>query len=386
MALSLKNIRLKRKHKIIFIIICLLIVFRLFLPAIVLHYCNKSLAHMSGYYGHIEDIDISLYRGAYKINNIYINHVDGKSKKQTEFFKAKTIDLSIEWRALFHRSLVGELVFESPKLVFTRNKTEIADVKKDTNDFRKVLKDFMPLRINRFEVNSGSIHYADNNSSPKVDLALTQTHILAKNLTNATNEKMELPSSIVAEAKAYGGNLLFNMKLNPLAGRTPFDMNAEVKNANLVLINDFLQAYGNFDVNKGTISLYTEFASKKGAYKGYVKPIIKDLDVLGKEDKGDNLLRKIWESIVGLAGNILTNPKKGQVATKVPIEGNWEGSDTDVINAIWSLLRNAFIQALMPSIDNQITLRSIDEQQKNDRNFLQRLFGKKKTEKKQGSK
>jgi hypothetical protein len=244
----------------------------------------------------------------------------------------------------------------------------------------------MPLRINRFEVNNGSVHYADNNSSPKVDLALKQTHILAKNLTNATDEKTELPSSIVAEAKAYGGNVLFNMKLNPLATRTSFDMNAEVKNANLVQMNDFLQAYGNFDVNKGTISLYTEFASKKGTYKGYVKPIIKDLDVLGREDKRDNLLRKIWEGIVGLAGNILTNPKKDQVATKVPIEGNWNGSDADIMDAIWTLLRNAFIQALMPSIDNQITLRSIETQQKDDRNFLQKIFGKKQTKKTKESK
>jgi hypothetical protein len=28
---------------------------------------------MKGYYGHIDDIDVSLYRGAYQINDMFIN-------------------------------------------------------------------------------------------------------------------------------------------------------------------------------------------------------------------------------------------------------------------------------------------------------------------------
>ena len=54
-------------------------------------------------------------------------------------------------------------------------------------------------------------------------------------------------------------------------------------------------------MNKGTLGLYTEFAAKDGKYKGYVKPIIKDLDVVGPEDKKDNFLQKTWETIIGAA-------------------------------------------------------------------------------------
>lgn len=372
---QLKKPRLKKKHKILIIIIAVLIVIRLFLPAIVLHYTNKTLANMPGYYGHIDDIDISLYRGAYQINDIYINKKDSLSQNQTEFFKAKNIDLSIEWRALFHGSLVGELEINSAKLIFTNNKTELNQARKDTNDFRKLLKDFMPLKVNRFEVNDGSIHYMDAAATPKVDIALKKVYILAQNLTNATDNKTELPASVLARANAYEGTVSFNMKMDPLAEKTAFDMNAEIRNSNLVLMNDFFKAYGNFDVNKGSFGLYTEFASKEGKYKGYVKPVIKDLDVVGREDKKDNFFRKLWEGLVGAAGAILKNPKEKQVATKVPIEGNFGGAHTDVIQAIWTLLRNAFIQALIPSIDNQINLRSVEEEdKKNKRSFFQRLF------------
>jgi hypothetical protein len=59
---------------------------------------------MNSYYGHIDDIDLSLYRGAYSINNIYLNKLDTISKKQTKFFTSRDIDLSLEWGAVswFH--------------------------------------------------------------------------------------------------------------------------------------------------------------------------------------------------------------------------------------------------------------------------------------------
>ncbi|MBC7829661.1 MAG: DUF748 domain-containing protein [Chitinophagaceae bacterium] len=384
MAKRSKKFQLKRRYKIIIGIIAALIIFRLFLPEIVLRYANNTLAEIPGYYGHIEDIDISLYRGAYQIDSIYIDKKDSVSGKQTDFFRASMIDLSIEWKALFKGSLVGELIINSPKLYFTKNKTEIDDIKKDTADFRKVLKDLMPLRVNRFEVNNGSVHYIDATARPKVDIALRKSYILAQNLTNAIDNKTKLPSSVIARAQAYGGTVSFNMKLNALAERATFDLNAEVKNTNLVLLNDFLKAYANVDVNKGTFGLYTEFAALNGKYKGYVKPVIKDLDVFGPEDRSDNFFHKVWEGLVGGAGKILKNQKKDQIATRVPIEGDFGGAQTDITEMIWELLRNAFIQALMPSIDNQISLSSVaTEKEKDDRGLLKRIFsGKKDKDKK----
>jgi hypothetical protein len=372
--------KFKTKYKILLGIVVLLITFRIFLPTIVLNYVNKTLAKVPGYYGHVDDIDIALYRGAYQIKDIYLNKKDNATQKQTEFFKAKLIDLSIEWRALFKGKLAGELEFFSPTLIFTKDKAELGDVKKDTSDFREILSSFMPFKINRFEVTDGTIAYKDPGATPNVDIRLKETYVLAQNLTNANSEKAVLPATVTARAKTYGGTVDLNMKLNPLEANTPFDLSAELKNVNLVELNDFFKAYANVDVNKGTLGLYTEFASKDRSYVGYVKPIIKDLDVLGPEDKTDNFFRKVWEGIVGGAGVLLENKNKDQVATKVPIEGNYSGSHTNIIEAIWQLLRNAFIQALMPSLDNQISLKSVAEKkEKDDKTLFQKIFpGKKK--------
>jgi len=374
---------MKKKYKILISVVVLLIIIRLILPYVVLHYANKALANVKGYYGHIDDIDLSIYRGAYIINDIYLNKVDSVSKQQTPFFKSRNIDLSLEWGALFHGSIVGELIFDSPELIFTKDKADLTDIKKDTTDFRKLLKNFMPLKVNRFEVNDGTIRYADNTSTPKVDIAIKQTHILALNLKSVIDDKVELPSTVTAQANAYEGTLSFNMKLNALADNATFDLNAEIKNTNLVLLNGFLKAYGNFDVHRGNFGLYTEMAAKDGKFKGYVKPIIKDLKVVGIEDRHDTFFNKVWEQIVGAAGEIFRNQKKDQVATKVNMEGSFKNPKTNTLDAVWEVLLNAFVQALLPEVDNTISINSVKTKTPQDkRNSLQRIFssGKKNNE------
>lgn len=380
--MALGNPFRNKKFRIFIIVIGVLILVRLVLPYILLHYANKSLATMPDYYGHIEDIDLSIYRGAYQINDMFLNKLDEKSKRQTEFFKTQNIELSVEWKPLFKGSVVGQLMFDSPTLIFTKNKTELDDVQKDTNDFRKLLKDFMPLKVNKFEIRNGSIHYIDPNSAPKLDIFLTDTYALAQNLTNADEAANKLPATVNARANVYTGTMVLNMKLNPLAAEPAFDLNAEIKNSNLVLLNDFFKVYGHFDVNKGNFGLYTEFAAGDGKFKGYVKPIIKDLDVLGPEDRKDAFFQKVWEALAGGVSKVLENPKKDQVATKVAIEGSFENPRTRTIDAVFELLRNAFIRALVPSVDNQISLNSLRDVEKEDnRNFIQKLFNKKEKDK-----
>ncbi len=364
-----------RKGRFILITIAALIVIRLILPYVVLHYANKTLATMPGYYGHVQDIDLAIYRGAYKLNNIYLDKKDTVSGLQTPFFASRIIDLSVEWKALFHGKIVGELIFDAPLLRFTKDKAEPAQVTKDTNDFRKLLRSFMPLKVNRFEIFRGTIQYIDSTTNPVVNIQMNEAHVLAQNLKNVRDTAL-LPATVTASALVYGGTMDFNMKLDPLAEQSTFDLNAEVKNTNLPKLNDFFKAYGKFDVSKGDFGLYTEIAAKEGKFKGYVKPVIKDLKVLGKEDRHDDILQKLWEGIVGAASHILRNHKENQIATKIPFEGSFNNTTTNTWYAILDLLRNAFIQALLPSIDYEINIQSVSIAKEEKKGFFKTLFSK----------
>ena len=154
-------------------------------------------------------------------------------------------------------------------------------------------------------------------------------------------------------------------------------MNVDLKNTSLPKFNQFFKAYGNFDVNKGSFGLFSEVAAKTGRFTGYVKPVIKDLDVLGPEDKDDKFGHKLWEGVIGFAGQIFKNQKKDQIATKVPLEGTFKKAETDIWYSIVVVLRNAFVEALRPSIDNEINIASVDNPpQEEKKGFLKKVFGK----------
>ena len=370
----------KRRHgwRIVLLILGVLVLVRIALPYVLLHFANQRLAALPSYQGHIADLDLALIRGAYRIESFYLDKKDSVTLARTPFMAAEVIDLSVEWRALFDGALVGELVIEHPELRFTKDAAEPAEVQKDTADLRSLLHDFMPLSVNRVEINNGAIRYKDAGSSPPVDVQVNAIEALALNLINTADSSKLLPASIQATAQVYGGDLTFTMGLDPLAKTTLFDMNVELAHTDLTRINDLFKAYGNFDVNKGSFGLYAEMATRDGAFEGYVKPVIKDLDVLGKDDQEDNPFRKLWEAIVGTAGAVLTNPKKDQVATKVTFEGRLDDPEVGTWNAIAKVVSNAFIEALPPALDDEIDIATVGEEGADEKKgLLQRVFGKK---------
>ena len=373
---------MKRKHRtgrkavtIVLVVVALVVAVRLALPYVILNYANKTLSELDGYNGHIEDIDLAIIRGAYKIDSIYINQVDSVTKKETPFLAASLIDLSIEWRALFKGSLVGEVIVENPVVRFTKEKVEPKEVQQDSSDFKQVLKDLMPLEINRLEFRNGRIQYVDNTSKPKVNISMTDVDVLATNLRNSYDSAAVLPATVNAEATVYEGRLNMEMKLNPLAEVPTFDLNAEWKNTNLVKLNEFFQAYAKIDVSKGTFGLFTEVAAKEGSFTGYVKPLLEDVDVLGKEDKKDNILRKVWEGISGTVSEVLENQSEETFATKIPFRGEIDDPKANIFFAIMQILENAFINALQPSIDQQINLSTVDEEQTEKKGLFEKIFG-----------
>lgn len=366
----------RRLRKILLITLAVLLVVRIIMPFVILHVLNKKLANLDGYYGHIDDVNLALIRGAYVIRDVYIVNVDSATKDTTPFFDCPRIDLSVHWNAIFEGKLVGEVEFEKPVVKYTMHKTVGKDAKDDTTNFIQLVRDFMPLKINRFAVSEGAIHYVDEKSSPKLDMPMTNVTIEGLNLTNEPDTGVALPATITMSGALYDGRLNVNVKLDPLNDVPTFDLNAEMSQTNLVSLNPFFTAYANFDVKKGTMSMYTEFAAKDGKFAGYVKPLLKDLDVVqfNKEEGGPAQIA--WEALVGTVAEIFQNQRKEQLGTKVPVEGRFTKPDIKIVPAIVAVLQNAFVEALKPAIDNSISLQSVDAEikQEEKKGFLDRVF------------
>ena len=95
-------------------IVVLLIALHIALPYVVRDYLNDKLADMGDYRGQITDVDLALWRGAYKINGLKIVKVDGKVP--VPFVNAPLIDLAVSWHSLWYdHAVVAEVQFFNPE-------------------------------------------------------------------------------------------------------------------------------------------------------------------------------------------------------------------------------------------------------------------------------
>jgi hypothetical protein len=368
--------RKRKRTRRLLIVLGILLAIRLALPYVILYYANKKLATLDGYYGHVDDIDLAIIRGAYTIDDIYINKVDEKGNVLTEFFSSPEIDLSVEWRAIFEGKIVAEVEFESPILNYTMGANVGDKAPKDSTSFIELVKDFVPLDINRCAANNGQVHYRDESSSPPVDVPLTEMQLEGRGLTNKPAEGVVLPATIDMSATLYDGGMEIGVKLDPLNKVPTFDLDAKLTKTQLTHLNPLFTAYANFDLKAGTMELASEFAAKEGEFTGYVKPVIKDLDIVQLNKEEGSLPQIAWEAIVGTVAEVFQNQRKDQLATKVDINGKFTQPDVDIIDAIISLLKNAFVRALEPSIENTINLKAVDEGGDEKGGFFHKLFGK----------
>jgi len=345
----------------ILILVALLFAARLAMPYAIKAYANRQLAKNPTYSGSIGDVWVHLYRGAYHIENINISKLGGEVP--VPFFAAKKLDLSIEWKELFHGALVGEVEMDAPQLNFVSGPTPEKTQDGTEGDWAKTLKSLFPFKINRLQINGGRIHFENFYSTPQVNIHIDDVFATATNLTNTRDLPKQLPSGVIARGNTLGGGELeLETHMNLLAEKPAFEVTAQVTNVDLTALNDFLKAYGKFDVERGRFALFTSFAVADGRYDGYAKVFFDNLDVFDWEkERKKNILQIFWQAIVGTASTIFRNLPKDQLATKIPISGSYENASVGTWSAISTLLKNAFISALVPKLDRSIKVEEVKE-------------------------
>lgn len=346
----------------ILILALVLVVLRLMLPYAIKSYVNRQLDRVPDYDGHITDVDVQLIRGAYQIHGIKIVKTTGGI--EVPFFSAELMDLSLEWKELFHGSLVGEVYLKYATLNFVAGPTEEQSQNGEGRAWNETLASLFPFQLNRFEIEKSQIHFHNFHSTPAIDIFVTELSCVATNLTNSRKVNDQLSAGISAHGNTLGdGRVAFRIYIDPLAKAPTFELDAQLLNVDLTRLNPFLRAYGSFDVERGNFAMFTSIAAKDGLYDGYIKVFFEDLDVFAwKKERQKNILGVFWQAIVGTATTVLKNQPRDQLATKIPISGDFEQTDVATWRSIATLLRNAFIRALVPKLDEKVTVESVEEE------------------------
>lgn len=354
---------MRRREKFLIAIAVLIVVLlgvRIALPSIIKDYVNDTLAEMPEYDGSVEDVDLHLWRGAYRIDGVRI--VKTGAERPTRFFSATAIDFSVEWKSLLRGSLVSEGVFVSPDLNLVQAKTEKASQLGTEVNWAKRLEELFPFRFNTVRVRDGRITF----TAPGIRTqdALTAEHMNGelRNLTNVVESGKETFAEFAIDGRVLG-DAPFGVKgsLNPLARQPTFDVNLTLKGVQLPKINPWLREFIKADAEAGDFELYLELAAAEGKFKGYAKPVMQNVNIYSSEEPEKNPLKRIWEGIVDFAANVLENDEEEQVAARIPFTGTIQNPETSILETIVSVLRNAFVSAFARSLEGSISLRDVKE-------------------------
>ena len=211
--------------------------------------------------------------------------------------------------------------------------------------------------VSQLDIKHSNFSYTDQTANPNYRLFINDTDLTLKNLSN---HQRQGPADVSIHGRFMGsGDGTMSGTFLASRGGPAFDLKIALVNTDLPSLNDLLRSLGRFDVAAGKLSIYSEVAVKDDNIDGYVKPMFADLEVYNyQKDKNTPILHQAKELVIGGASHLLKSHRTNQVASDIDLKGKLTSPDVDTWQALGQVLRNAFIQAIIPGFDRAVASSS----------------------------
>ena len=333
------------------IVVVLLLAARLALPYALKSAINQRLDQIPAYTGHVDDVGVSLFRGAYTMHGLQLDKREAAGTRP--FVAVESIDFSLVWGELFRGRVVSEIYAQRPRINFVQAATKETSQLDFDRRWQDVIHDLFPIEITHFEVTHGELHFVAPDRDPPVDVFVRDIKVVVRGLRNRPDlNRHDAVATLLVEGVTPGnGQLALSSELEPLAPRPRFHLKLKIDKLSLPAMNQFLLAYGNVDVSAGEFTGYLEMIARDDHYQGYFKPFFENLQFKSASDADKSVFARLWEKMVAALAQIVKNRDTEQVALRIPFEGDFGATKVETWESIKTLFRNGFIQALAEGLD-----------------------------------
>jgi len=209
------------------------------------------------------------------------------------------------------------------------------------------------ITVREFDFNHSDFSYTDKTGNPNYTLFVSHTDLKLKNLSNHRQQK---PADVLLHGKFMGSGDC-DISGNFLAARNgpASNLKIAVQGTDLPSLNDLFRSFGRFDVAAGKLSVYSEVAIKDGDINGYVKPMFANLEVYNyQKDKTSPITHQAKELLIGGASHLFKSHRTSQIASDIDLKGKLTSPNVDTWQALGQVMRNAFIEAILPGFDRAV--------------------------------
>jgi len=317
-------------------------------PYFVRAYINRGLSGLPVYTGRVERVRIHPWTASI---DIYDVHLDKKTAEiPGHSFYSPRWNIALQWSQIFYGVQRASVTIYDPQINL------IADPDSQQSQifigkaWLEAIKELIPWRVNQVVIHQGDVHYLELHSSPRVDLELSQLEVNADNMSNSLGLKIPLPATVrITAHPLLTGTFEMNLAVNFDEQFATFTQNFRMEHVPAVGANSVLQKYLKVRIKSGEIGLYSELASDKGIYHGYVKSFFYRLEFEPKSsDEGKP--GAIWSGVLNAVKGLFESDNQ-VIATQSEISGRTDQPQVDSTSAIMGILSNAYIQALRTGFD-----------------------------------
>ncbi len=332
------------------IIAVLFVVIRILAPPIILQKINNYLAVFSeNYEGHIDDFGLSLWRGAYRLEKLSLKT---KASPVKTFATAADVDVSVAWRELFSGRILTDVVVTNLNFIADAMTAKPAkeDPKKSVGEASDAGKKLFPVEIERIELRDSRLEYSD------LHVFVDQ---IEGRLSHVSGSEQN-PISLMTFRGFFQGKSALKVVGDIDMIHKPVDwvISAELQRFNLAEASSLITRYVPLTFKKGNLDLYTEVKSEKSRISGYLKPFVKDAEVIG-DDKDFKSIKHFGVEITVAFLNLFFRSSRDHIlATKVLFKYENKKFDWNINEVLSELFKNGYREPLPRGVENVLTLKT----------------------------
>ncbi len=336
-------------------LLALLVLIRVIAPPIIHKRLNDYLAEFSPLYSiHIGDLDLAIWRMAYGLEDIELK----ERKTGQVFLFVQDVDVSLSWRELIRGRVLTDIDVTGARFDVDRGIVLLAKgnpetSKKDAKDAQEAL---FPVSVERVRVTSSeALFRPPGTKSDTKAWRLSEIESVVSNLTPKTeNEKTLFTAS---------GTLLGSSKVK-VAGEArlkkepiEWSVDTQMNGFDLREANPILMEIAPLSFVKGQLDVYSEVRSKAGTMLGYVRPVAKNVDVMGdRRDFKEGPRQFLIELVAQFAQFVLKDNDTSTVATQIDFGTAGGELKVNTAKAIQMAIQHGFGENVEPKIDNRLEL------------------------------
>lgn len=347
----------KRRHRrwpwiVLATLVVLFIAGRIALDPLAGHFLQKGLDEgLTGYHGTFSKVHVSIVPLELSIDGLRLVQDGMEVKDQTLF--VKHLNASAAWGDLLTGKIAATAKFDHAAFRVLYGQTEAPPeareaaekanekLKEKNLDMGQVLHETIPFRVERVEMKDSEVTLIDATDPKRPAIWLNDIELVMENLVSREKLDQDAPMMITARATVQKSGVLKMLFVADLLDTKPaFTGQAQLTGLNLESLYEWAASKAGVSPH-GTLNVFVNANSGKGALKGDVKVVGRKIHVDGLETVGD----KLKALGANIAFKVLANDK-GTVGTTLPLRGSLQNPDPQVWPTILGVVRNAFVDAI----------------------------------------